>query len=54
METATQDPALRARFNVDAAAKGLENCLRVPTEELKDFACLTVNDDVHGLTIDDL
>jgi len=54
MGIATQDPALRARLNIDTAAKGLENFLRVSTEELQDFARLTGNDDVHGLTISDL
>lgn len=50
----TQDEALRARLDVDAAAKGLENYLSVSTEELKDFARLTGNDDVHKLSIQDL
>jgi glutamate synthase domain-containing protein 2/rubredoxin len=51
---ATQDPALRARLSVPAAAKRLENFLRVSTEELKDFARLTGTDDVHKLLISDL
>jgi glutamate synthase domain-containing protein 2 len=50
----TQDPELRARLIIEEAAKGLENFLRVSTEELKDFARLTGNDDVHKLSISDL
>ena len=34
--------------------KDVENFLRVSTEELKDFARLTGNDDVHGLAVSDL
>jgi len=51
---ATQDPALRARLNVTAAAKRLENFLRVTTHELQDFARLTGKSDVHSLSIQDL
>lgn len=51
---ATQDPDLRARLNPDQAAEGLANFLRASTEELKDFARLTGNNDVHGLGLDDL
>jgi glutamate synthase domain-containing protein 2 len=54
MGITTQDPELRARFNIDSAAKRLENFLNVSTEELKDFARLTGNDDVHKLSINDL
>lgn len=54
MGITTQDPALRARLNVEESAKGLENFLRVTTEELKDFARLTGNDDVHKLLMSDL
>jgi len=50
----TQDPELRARLNIEEAAKGLENYLKVSTEELEDFARLTGNDDVHKLAIGDL
>jgi len=35
-------------------AKRLENFLRVTNEELKDFARLTGNDDIHELSIQDL
>jgi len=50
----SQDPGLRDRLNVDASAERLANFLRVCTGELKDFARLTGNDDVHGLGVDDL
>jgi len=50
----TQDPVLRTRLNVAAAAKRLENFLRATTHELKDFARLTGADDVHRLSISDL
>jgi len=50
----TQDPELRARLNIEEAAKGLENFLKASTEELKDFARLTGNDDVHKLALSDL
>ena len=54
MGIATQDPALRSRFNVDEAARRLENYLRVVTEELRGFARLTGKNDVHLLSINDL
>jgi glutamate synthase domain-containing protein 2 len=50
----TQDPELRAKFNVDESARRLKRFLKVSTEELKDFARLTGNGDVHGLTISDI
>lgn len=51
---ATQDPELRRRLDVDQAAGQLENFLRVSTEELKDFARLTGNNDVHSLSVSNL
>jgi glutamate synthase domain-containing protein 2 len=54
MGIATQDPDLCRRLDVDQAAIKLENFLRVSTEELKDFARLTGNDDVHKLSIFDV
>lgn len=54
MGITTQDPELRARLLIEESAKGLENFLRVSTEELKDFARLTGNDDVHKLSVNDL
>ena len=50
----THDPILRKRLKVDLSARRLENYLRVSTEELKSFARLTGNDDVHKLSINDL
>jgi len=47
----TQTPALRERLKPELSAKRLEHFLRVSTEELKDFARLTGNDDVHALGI---
>ncbi|NYT04872.1 MAG: glutamate synthase [Methanomicrobiales archaeon] len=50
----THDPELRKRFVIELSAKKLENFLAVTTEELRDFARLTGNADVHGLAITDL
>jgi glutamate synthase domain-containing protein 2 len=50
----TQDPELRKRLDVTESAKRLQNFLNVSTEELKDFARLTGNANVHDLTMDDL
>jgi len=50
----TQDPILRSRLDIEKSAKCLENFLNVSTAELKDFARLTGNDDVHKLSIHDL
>jgi glutamate synthase domain-containing protein 2 len=50
----SQDPGLRGRLKVDESARRLENFLRVSAEELKTFARLTGNDDVHQLAISDL
>jgi glutamate synthase domain-containing protein 2/rubredoxin len=54
MGIATQEPDLCRRLDVDQAAQKLENFLRVSTEELKDFARLTGNNDVHNLSTRDL
>jgi glutamate synthase domain-containing protein 2 len=54
MGITTHDPTLRKRLDMDAAAKRLENMLGVTNEELKDFARLTGNDDIHKLSIHDL
>ena len=51
---ATQDPALRARLDVEQSAARVANFFRVNTDELKDFARLSGNDDVHGLAPTDL
>lgn len=50
----TQDIDLRERLRVDISARKLENFLRVSNEELKSFARLTGNDNVHSLSIKDL
>ena len=54
MGIATQDPELRARLDVEESARRLANFLRVSTEEIRDFARLTGNDDVHKLSVRDL
>ena len=54
MGIATQDPLLRANLNVSRAAKQLENFLNASTAELKDFARLTGNADIHALSVSDL
>ena len=51
---ATQDPALRARLDVDKSAARVANYFRVSTDELKEFARLTGNDSVNGLSMSDL
>lgn len=51
---ATQDENLRKRLQIDAAAKRVENYLRCSAEELKTFARITGNTDIHGLSVDDL
>ena len=51
---ATQDEKLRERLHVDAAAKRVENYLKCSAEELKTFARITGNRDIHGLSVDDL
>ena len=54
MGIATQDLKLRANLNVSQAAKRLENFLNASTDELKNFARLTGNADIHGLSVSDL
>jgi len=54
MGIATQDPGLRARFDLERSSESLARYLHVCTEELKDFARLTGNNDVHGLSLSDL
>lgn len=51
---ATQDEKLRERLHMDAAAKRVENYLKCCGEELKTFARITGNEDIHGLSVDDL
>lgn len=51
---ATQDEHLRERLHIDAAAKRVANYLKCSAEELKTFARITGNPDIHGLSVDDL
>ncbi|MFC1836606.1 glutamate synthase-related protein [Thermodesulfobacteriota bacterium] len=50
----TQDASLRRKLDPEKASRGLENFLKVSTDEIKDFARLTGNDDVHKLVVGDL
>ncbi|MCF6175911.1 MAG: glutamate synthase-related protein [Victivallaceae bacterium] len=50
----TQDPELRKHLKIDISSKRLANFLKVSTEEIKTFARLTGNGNVHDLAIDDL
>lgn len=51
---ATQDPELRARLNIEAAAKRVGNFLTCSNNELKTFARITGHGNIHDLTVDDL
>jgi len=51
---ATQDPALRARLDVEQSAARVANYFKVCTEEIKDFARLSGNDNVHSLSENDI
>ena len=51
---ATQDEKLRERLHIDTAAKRIENYFKCSAEELKTFARITGNKDIHGLSVDDL
>lgn len=51
---ATQDPALRARLHVEAAARRVANYLICSTEELRTFARITGHDNIHDLNTGDL
>ena len=51
---ATQDPELRSRLKVDAAAQRVANFLHVSLEELKTFARITGHSDLHDLSVEDL
>ena len=45
----TQDPELRKRFDIEKSSKRLENYFNVVNDELKRFARITGNDDIHKL-----
>ena len=51
---ATQDPELRARLNIEAAAQRVANFLNVSLSELKTFARITGHSSVHDLCLSDL
>ena len=51
---ATQDPELRKRLNVDAAAQRVANYLNVSRSELEMFARITGHHSVHDLNVKDL
>lgn len=54
MGIATQDPELRSRLHVDAAAQRVANYLNVSFAELKTFARITGHQNLHDLSVDDL
>lgn len=54
MGIATQDPELRSRLHIEAAAKRVGNFLHVSNEELKTFARITGHANVHDLSVSDL
>lgn len=51
---ATQDEKLRERLHMDAAAKRVENYLKCSAAELRTFARITGNADIHGLSVENL
>lgn len=51
---ATQDPDLRKRLHVEAAAKRVANYLGCSAKELETFARITGHEDIHQLSVDDL
>ena len=51
---ATQDPKLRKRFEPDKAIQRVANYLNVSLEELKTFARITGNKNIHDLNINNL
>ncbi|MGI6006804.1 MAG: glutamate synthase-related protein [Ruminococcus sp.] len=51
---ATQDPELRSRLNVDAAARRVANFLNCSREELKTFARITGHKNLHDMNAEDL
>ena len=51
---ATQDPELRKRLKVEAAAQRTANFLNCTKKELKTFARITGHENVHDLNVEDL
>lgn len=54
MGMATQDPTLRARFNLDNATLKVANFLNISLEEMKTIARMTGHSDIHDLAVEDL
>lgn len=54
MGIATQEPELRARLKIDAAAKRVANYLNVSLAELRSYARITGHKRLHDLNVDDL
>ena len=46
----TQDSELRKRLNIEKSSKRLENYFNVVNDELKTFARITGNKDIHNLS----
>ena len=51
---ATQDPELRGRLHMEAAAQRVANYFQCSAEELRTFARITGHQDIHELTVEDL
>ena len=51
---ATQDPELRGRLHMEAAAQRVANYFQCSAEELRTFARITGHKDIHELTVEDL
>jgi glutamate synthase domain-containing protein 2/rubredoxin len=54
MGITTHDPELRARLDIEKSAQRVSNFLAASTEELRSFARMTGNDDIHALSVSDL
>ena len=50
----TQNPELRKHLKIEKSAERVANFLKVVNEELRTFARLTGNKNIHGLSTDDL
>ncbi len=51
MRIATQDPELEKRLDVEAGAKRVADFLGALSEQLKTFARVTGNSDIHDLSV---
>lgn len=54
MGIATQDPELRKRFDVEKNSKKIANYLNVSLDELRNYARITGNDNIHDLSLSDI